>query len=504
MESLPPGIHLLGSVAGEPIDLQPRPLKEYVGSLALVFLALGCGAMALWLMLDGESQGAWALLALAVLFAAPAAFFLIRRLHSACTVQLYDGGFLWRRETQARALPFESVQSVSFTEEERLQDGILQGWSRRMVLQSEGPRQMLEHYQAFDQEDLMGPWMSQVLHRFSEELEKRFDQGQRIEGRGWRLDRRGLKSRRGLLEWDQITAADRLQGDVAIWRLAESMPTLRVPANSANALPLMLLIDRRVERPSAELGSELGRLRLDVRWPKIWAFLAGIPSVLLLSLAYFVFQEGSDLGTGFLFLIPGMMLLALALRHFFGRVRAFEHAMVRSSPFGERRLLFQDLKEMSYYDRALFHHGTYAGTSIQLTLVPQQGRPLKLTTLVRDATHDFVAYRDHVAAFLASRIRQRLHQGEEVRWTRKIWLTPDGLRFPHTRLWRQGQIEEVAYTDDLRVFLESDRLLLYLGEDHKPILKLPSRKPNFFPGLFVLIQKIDEAHDQDLQDLQAL
>ncbi len=157
---------------------------------------------------------------------------------------------------------------------------------------------------------------------------------------------------------------------------------------------------------------------------------------------------------------------------------------------GSRALPHSEIEDLTYHAVANYTQFGYAGTSVRMVLRPASpAKELTINALVQGAPEELESMRDSLAALLAERLAERLDADGEVEWVPSVWLSRDGLRFVEKRLLGGGGEQRIDYRQEPAFEIKGDVFRLFLPPVKKPVLKIPCRRENFYPG-FLLFQQL--------------
>ena len=494
----------LGEPAGEPLEIEPPPLRQYAGSMALLALAAAAFAWAGWTFFRGESEEmAIGSAVLGLGLAAAAAFFLWRRENRRATLTLFGQGVTCSRRGRTRAFPYPEILSLSLRENEKLNNGVSVGLRRRLRLRSAGDRFALTHVAPHGQPDLFGSWLDAAIGGFASAAERGLAGGRPLSGKGWTLTPTGLRAASREVPFAELGAVGLVQRKVAVWRGDDELPYFETVAGSPNALVLARLLSRRIDEQPArpEESAGLGRLLFAQRNSPATvavAVLIGLGLAVSSALLLPAGDEQTYLGAALLAL--GLAALAAAAAAAWYRVRFHRNAVVRRGLLGSRTLPYAEVEGLAYSATASYAQGVYAGTSVRLALRPRPpGKKLVVKALVHGTPEDFETARNKVASLIAARLAERLAAEGEVEWVPSVWLARDGLRLVKKRFRGGGEELAIDYRQEIGYDFQREVFRLFLPPEKKPVLKVPCRRENFYPGFLLFQQLIWETSESGLE-----
>jgi hypothetical protein len=147
------------------------------------------------------------------------------------------------------------------------------------------------------QSDPLAGFLRRLMDRLHADAETDLDNGESVEGEGWRIDRAELIFRRGkndeVLPMSEFASSGTFDGALCVWRHGSDVPHVRFPLGERNVWLLDRILQSRIPTKRNEapaVGSELGRV---------------------------LFERGSGVGFAvFLLLIAaGLVVAAAVIRH---------------------------------------------------------------------------------------------------------------------------------------------------------------------------------------------
>ncbi|MGL4552604.1 MAG: hypothetical protein ACRC33_15635 [Gemmataceae bacterium] len=320
------------------------------------------------------------------------------------------------------------------------------------------------------------------------------DRGARLDGLGWRYDRDGLHVHRGPARGtyppDDLTYLAFYDGQIKVYRGADTDPLFCLPDTSANAHALgQLLWPAMEKRPGVNdppAGQPLGRRMHTVRgydgrvgWVLIGLFGAATAAFVAVGL---VAEQTVMLVLGGLSLFLALLGVWCVWRGSY--MRLDYHQFGVAQPGRGRSLRFEDL-------------GTLRWTGTDIRIEPLPGRPgqvIAFHTTGMDFNHDRVTIRDYIAGLVAQRWRKELADGP-VRWTASLRFLPDKLEYQPAGVFARGEPVAVPYAIT-SFFLIQTWMELFVQGEQRAVMKQPLNAANFYPGLILLIWLTEEARQQ--------
>ena len=199
----------------------------------------------------------------------------------------------------------------------------------------------------------------------------------------------------------------------------------------------------------------------------------------------------------------GVMMIGASVGRFrkAGTVCTFnEHGARRLGRNGgvDQELRYEDVEELEFTLTRLYMNGTYSGTFQHLVL--GSGRTgeekYRMTRSFREDTGLVTAYRvphelepvsNRIAGLMAERMQKRLERGQTVGWTEGLTIDASGINLPG----RGGLYATWEQID--RIQIDQGMFRLWLTEERKPRVQVPTCKMNFFPGYFLVTLMLEKS-----------
>jgi hypothetical protein len=353
-----------------------------------------------------------------------------------------------------------------------------------------------------DQPDPLGLLLDRLLTRLIARAEAAVAGGDALRGDGWELTAAGLTAVAGRREVrvpaDEVAAAEVVDRHVCVWPRGEPHPAVRVPVGSANALVLLGVLDRRLDRAGPAAGDDeedmdgLGR----VLFERGRSSPAGLIAV---ALAFAVpaaalgaavnGPAGAAVGVAVLAVVGSPVFLAMLLTG--GDVfRCHARGVYRRSCWRVRELRYEDVGTFAFSAARRYTNGMYTGSEVRLRFVPRAdvgGRPVTFAASFQNGDEGLDDLREHVSRVVADGMRRRLDRGGSVGWTPGLRFRPDGLELTTPGgLFRRSETRLVPYHQVAGTEVRDGHFYLYLAGGRKPAYTTPVSADNFFPGLVLL------------------
>lgn len=336
--------------------------------------------------------------------------------------------------------------------------------------------------------------VSRLVAALAARVERGLEGGAVLKGNGWSLDARGLHVRDDVYPLGALTFAGFYDGHLCIWMRDQERPSLRLPRESRNVLPLGEILNRRSggrpDESTPPSDRSFGRLLLERRPSTFYCCVAGVCICALLFLVFLflaalvMFDREAERNPNCLFapLLLGLLTGAIGLltwRQSKSQLWFHERGVIQTWAGSVARLPYAEI------DRVVWGHflalEPYAGALLPSIMLPFAAWKLK----------DELAVRDLVCQPLARRWAERLASGP-VRWTERLRFLSDSLEVataldagPDSDEPFRREFVTIPY-DNVSCRLERGHFLLFVLGQERPLCKEPLTSPNFYVGLQVL------------------
>jgi hypothetical protein len=335
-----------------------------------------------------------------------------------------------------------------------------------------------------------------------------------VSGEGWIWERNelhvegpmsnALSAGRTTLRIDDVEAVDTVDGHLSVWKTGDEEPAVRIPVTARNCRLLSQLLHSRLPARRGDFSSDnaaentdgLGRMLFERRRSLLpvmlfWllAVCVGLGSAMLFGLAI----AFGDLP---LWIMGGVFGLASLLLAWWGTrcrrmtFRCHEFGLCRVGPLATRTIRYRDVAIVRYRALRQFVHGTYAGTSVMLTVGTNgetRVEAVTYTTTWKRPDAELLRLRDQVATIVAQRMLDQLKAGRTVEWTPLLRFRPDALVFqPKRRLGRDKAPVTIPYDAVNQFNIDNGRFHLWTNYQERAVLAEETSEPNFYAGLIVL------------------
>lgn len=467
----------LGDSAGGGFTLRPKVWTDWV--VSLLVLGLGTTIVAAIVLCAAQTPPRATLPALAggVMLALAGGSAAIWRRRLGWQITVFEKGLEVKGPSSHVALAFSEIAALGLTVREDYANGSFSGITRRLQLwrQQDPVKRPFVDLQAFCKANAPEDEpFAEVIDRLISEAEARIEQvvasGGIAKGVGLQLSQTTLRVGGEAIPLERVTAAGLHGGKLCLWIDAEAEPRYRLDPKLPNVLPIIQLVQKRIDDRAAAAGTEvagLGRILFERRSPKV----AGVLLILVGLITIW-------LGVGVLLILWGWHLLVF-------RFRCHERGVYRRGLFSRRELLYRDVAAFGFSATRQYYNGVYVGTSISLRFVPETatgGKPISLSQSVRNADKDLDELREHVSRVLAARLLGTLEQGAEVPWGTDAVLTAKALRYRRPKLIGKSDWTELPYREVAGTSMNDGTLAVFAKGNDKAILTMPVSVTNFFPG----------------------
>jgi hypothetical protein len=387
-----------------------------------------------------------------------------------------------------RAVAFSEVAALGLRTRDEFTNGSFAGTSRRLQLWRERdpvrqPYVDLETFCKADQPEAES--LAQAVDRLVEQATARIGRvlanGGSVKGVGMQLSPTALRVGADTLPLDSITTTGLFGGKLCLWIGAEAEPRHRLDPGQPNVLPMVRVIQKRIDerrRPDGEAVPGLGRVLFERRGSSVTA------AVLLV------------LGIATVWLGIGLFLIMAGLQFVRYRFRCHERGVFYRGLFRRSELLYRNLSSFTFSAVRQYYKGGYIGTSIRMVFVPDPSpgaKPIRFSRSIRNADSDLEVLREHVAAVVGAKLLDKLKREGEIPWSPAAVITTRVLRYRPAKLigkgdWTDLPLEEVAGTA-----LDQGVLSVFAKGRDKPVLALQATGANFFPGLYAFAHLTEAA-----------
>lgn len=475
----------LGAVVFNRVELEPPPLKLYVGSLALLALSV-----ALLVAAFMTHRSIFFVLSLPPAAVGVGLLILRASLRGALTV--YEQGIVVSRNDNDDIIPYLHVRGFSLKEEVKLNNGRHAGVLRTLDFTWSGGKSRVAQFAAPDAEDTFVPLLGELLGKLADAAEARLQKGTPLEGKGWRLDSRGLHvDEQQPIRLNQLGGTAMFENNVSFWRVGEELPFLCVPEESPNARLLGVLARRQStqdERPlrAGSLGRILFQKKVTPTSQVLCWITAGLCFIAGTIASINCARLGSWGGVAGTLLIGWGGAYALAAKAM-NRFRVYELGVTGRSLFGERTLRYSEITSFSFGATRHYYNGAYSGTALSMRFSAGPGtQPITHNQMGRGNDSDLDTLREQVADIVAAQFLQRLERGEVIQWGPSARFTRHGLVVQASKLFGKGEERRAPYNAGLRISIEQGTLHLFIGNESKAAMSCPCAAENFYPGLTML------------------
>jgi hypothetical protein len=462
-----------------------HPLFVALWVIVAIFFGLGLYGLAK----HRDWDGALVCWSLAAVVAVPSTVFGLWLKQQRRWLEVTLTGFVISRRDQRRV--YGDDQVVGVAQSARID---AEGNSKRRVVLEVGGNEGNEriecrYFVPNGQTDPLTAILERVQQRLARRTAEGLAGGAQLRGAGWFLDRQGLHRGGSVYRLEEISWVGFFGRRLSLWRGNEERPFLRLSLDARNVhvlgLVLCQLISQRPGYDQPPPGLPLGRLLLERRE---WAATVAVPVVTIaatgvaaLSVYGVLVRAGAVRHPIPLVVMGGLLLAILGLSFLQGwlgwgnRVRFYERGVTQPRRRGEKRLLYEDLGEVTWK------------RDYVLILRPLPGRglpPIWFRAFARKFDLGLVSMRDHLCRVLAQRWAAQLPHGP-VPWTSRLRFLPGGLEYHPWKLLGASEPVTVPYHLFTGFRLEPLNCLLLVAGPNQPVCKERHDLPNFFVGLML-------------------
>ncbi len=354
-----------------------------------------------------------------------------------------------------------------------------------------------------DQPDPLTFFLDRTLTHLTDRAFAALAAGDGLRGEQWELTAEGLWLPAGRVERhipaEDITAIDLVDGQVCVWATGEPLPSVRVPAGSANALVLLNLVGALVKARGGDPDEAVGGLgRVLFERAKSGKDSASPRALLGVTLAFasaFAVlgamldgAVGAALGVaGFAVVATPLFLLTILLS---GTVfRCHARGVFRRSWWRSRELRFEDVGRFAYGATRSYYNGFYVGTSVWMRFTPRPGsggRTVTYSVSLKNGDAELENLREHVSRVIAGHMFHRLERGETVAWTEGLRFRREGLEWTSGGWFTRPTTRLIPYHQIGNTDIQEGHFYLYVLGIRKAVYTTPVSADNFFPGLTLL------------------
>ncbi len=301
-----------------------------------------------------------------------------------------------------------------------------------------------------------------------------------------------------------ISAVDNGETELRIWVGADPLPVVKIRQLGQD----VWLLGRMLEATAGAPGDDdvapatgLGRILHESR-PRSAAILATMlcglsATVALLAIAGAVALRLTPLailgaGTG----IGALMLGSTARRLWQCAFRLHEAGISQRSLTGDRALRFEEIDQFVFDARRQYSKGRYLGTLFTMVFASEQQPKQGILHSERSAyeTDQIAGIRDRVAEEIAAEMASKLTATGELLWTRELTIQGRVLHCrPRRFLRRAGAPIGVPLGEISRYEVSEGWLFVWSSERSRPLVRVRTAEANFYPGLLVFEQLLEEA-----------
>lgn len=353
-----------------------------------------------------------------------------------------------------------------------------------------------------DEPSPLEPLLNRLKVRLIDRAEASLRRGEAVSGGAWVWHDGNLGTLQGLIPLDDISAFDSTLKELRIWRNAEPRPAVRLRMRGRDVWLLSSLLESRIGRPGdpgVAPAPGLGRILREHR-PKsasamsfvlalLAAVVAGVccAAALMLRLLPLALLGG---GIG----VTAIALISAARRLRRAAFRMHESGISQNGLAGDRVLGFAEIDQFAFDARRQYSKGRYLGTMFSMTFLCQSRPQSSIFHTERAAfeTEDLARLRDRVSEEIASRLARQWAQETTVVWTPELTLRAESLRY-HRRgrmLAWSSQAVDIPFERIGDFDVREGWFLVWSRDEDRPLFKVRSNSPNFYPGLLVFEQLV--------------
>ncbi len=240
----------------------------------------------------------------------------------------------------------------------------------------------------------------------------------------------------------------------------------------------------------SELGQPIFSQQRTLATSWLLFLLSMIPTISgagLLLVAFFWNQDDSEraanaLVMGVVVAGCGLLWLSYLCVSLFTRLECFEEGIVKTTLLGKRQLQFIDLEQLTFnLQNKHTSQGVYSEYFVLLDPAANtDSRSISFHTSAHWSQPKFESIRNHMASFVAEKMRRQLQQTGLVEWTPALRIVPTGIE------WQiDGQWQLIPW-QHLRFEIEDNEWLKVMDIRKGPtVIRVALICANLYPGLMV-------------------
>jgi hypothetical protein len=423
---------------------------------------------------------------------------LIKRAADKRDLIIYQHGIKVRIKGQQRGLRYDDMSAVAVKNKPVLANGNYSGvdaticiWRGANVTGEPLCKLAGVFKESAGTDELIGVAMEHILDGAIASVEARLQRGETVAGHNFQLSKERLRIGNEDIPLDTIVHAAYFNEQVNLWRRNEEIPSIVMQPEHANVIPLMSIMQKRLEDGEVPDIPGLGRVLFEKSSKKSSAIAVAVIGVvtLLVALLMLVGLFGPDLGIGaavagfigFIFALAGVGMWV-------GYFRCHEKGVCQRGILGEKQLKFLDIETFTHSATRQYVNGAYTGTTLVMTFTPDKGtnlKPITYTTTVQTNESDIETLREHIANVLAVKMLKIVEDGGTIQWG-DCQVDASGITYRASKFIGKGEEKRLTY-DNLAGFnMHEGFLYLFDEAEEEAVLNMMTSVANFYPGFMVV------------------
>lgn len=323
--------------------------------------------------------------------------------------------------------------------------------------------------------------------------------GETISGDGWQLSTNSLQLEKPseTVASQDITAIERHEGKLCIWRVGEEEPFARLPLDSKNVHLLSLILSPWIEERERTHGAKtdlpgLGRVLFKKEGSMNSVFTLIALGIVLIAVGPIVFlTAGDEWWIGLALAAGGAACFLGAYGTYRSSFRCHERGVYQRTMFSETKLPYDEVAIFTNATTRMYTNGAYTGTSMNLTFDPGPAAPnaktIRYNTMVRGGDEDLNQLRDRISLVLKVRMFEDVMNHGNVQWGEKTVIRADGVE--HTPAGFFGNKLDTVFIPWKQFNFDIQQGVCHLFKmgEGKSIGSETTASPNFYPGLFLVL-----------------
>ncbi len=348
-----------------------------------------------------------------------------------------------------------------------------------------------------------------LIAKLAEALDQRLEKGERLKGKGFELDRTGLRIGHDSLSYERIGMVGFFDEKVCVWKDGDQEPSYQFEPDGMNARIMIDIVERHLPENSRD-GREvpgLGRMLFQKRSkPSVGITLTVLGILSTISVLVFGGLIAVDLEVGIIGMAVSLFFAVLfglagvnSRKAYF---RCHEKGVAKANMFGRNELEYHEIATFSYSAVRNYYNGAYTGTTLSFTFDPEPGsmkKGIKYNThVMNESSGDLDGLRNHIAGVISVKLEKQILAGEELAWG-PAHLSKDGVRFRRSKLFGKGDEDFLNWDQIAGANMDQGYFHIFSTSEEKSVVNMPVTVPNFFP-LMVVFLRLKYPDDENAQN----